>query len=256
MAYLTTEQGQVFVAERGDGQPPLLCIHGAGGNHQHWGFQLKAWSHLTRTLLLDLPGHGRSPAPSRHSIDDYGVVVLAVLAALELEQAVLVGHSMGGAIAQWVAIHAPQRVAGLVLVGTGARLRVMPSLLTGLADDPQATLAQIGTLVYAPQAPAALREAGNQAFYHTDPQIFRTDLLACDAFDVREQLGAINVPTLVICGEQDTTTPPKYSHFLHANLAQSELVLLPEIGHMTQIEAADAVITAVQTWFTCQYRSG
>ncbi len=256
MPYVPTTYGQVFIVQRGEGQPALVCLHGAGGSHQHWGSQLADWSGITRALLLDLPGHGRSALPGCTSIAGYSRVVLAVLDMLRQDQVVLVGHSMGGAIALWTALHMPQRVAGLVLIGTGARLRVAPDLLDGLRDAPAPTIARISELVYAPTAPPALRAAGNQAFQQTEPTVFRNDLVACEAFDVRDQLARIVCPTLILCGEQDTMTPPKYSQLLHEQIADSHLVLIADAGHMPQIEQPQQVSAALAGWFTSQYRNG
>lgn len=255
MPYVPTTYGQVFIALRGEGQPALLCLHGAGGSHQHWGYQIADWSRLTRTLMVDLPGHGRSAPPGCTRIAGYSRVVLALLDMLRLDQAVLVGHSMGGAVALWTALNAAQRVAGLVLVGTGARLRVAPDLLDGLRDAPAATVARISDMMYAPHAPADLREAGNQAFQQNDPAVFRNDLVACDAFDVREQVAQIACPTLILCGAQDAMTPPKFSQFLHQQIAGSHLTLLSAAGHMPQIEQPQQLTAAVAEWFTSQYRS-
>jgi len=89
---------------------------------------------------LDLPGHGRSAGEGRASVDAYAGSLQAFLEALALTRAILVGHSMGGAIVQLLALEDSSMVGGLILVGTGARLRVLPSLLDGLANDFEETI--------------------------------------------------------------------------------------------------------------------
>jgi pimeloyl-ACP methyl ester carboxylesterase len=266
MPLLNTSHGELFVAQRGtvaQSSVPLVCIHGAGGSHQHWGQQLGALAERTAVTLLDLPGHGRSPALPFHraiSIAEYSAVLLALLDALDAERAVLAGHSMGGAIALWTALHAPQRVAGLVLTATGARLRVDPQILNEWQRNPMAALYLIVDGVYSSAAPPALRAAGTTSFITTLPGIFYGDLLACNQFDVSERLGEIACPTLIVCGEDDRMTPCKMSHTLHAGIAGSELVLIPQAGHMVQLEQPDAVNATLAAWFTSrftsQYRSG
>jgi pimeloyl-ACP methyl ester carboxylesterase len=234
----------------------LVCIHGAGGSHQHWGPQLQGLADTARVLAPSLPGHGRSPGTGCVSIADYSAVLLAFLAALELERVVLAGHSMGGAIALQIALTAPERVAGLVLASTGARLPVNPAFLAGLEHDPAATVQSIVAHVYGPDAPANLRAADEAGFLQAAPRVFRQDLLACNAFDVRGQLADIACPTLVLCGEEDRMTPPKFSHLLHEQISGSEVVMIPAAGHMAQVEQPAAVNAALRGWLTSQYKNG
>lgn len=248
MPILTTAQGALFYAQRGAGHPALVCLHGAGGAHQHWGLQLLGLHTIVRVLALDLPGHGRSPGPGRATIADYSSVLLAALDALELEQVFLAGHSMGGAIALWTALHAPTRVAGLVLAGTSARLPILPAFLAGMQHDPPATIRLIVERVYDQSTPAVVRARGEEAFLHTDPHVFYSDLLACNTFDVRSRLGDITCPTLILCGENDEATPLKCSQWLHAAIPTSELVVVPHAGHMLLFEQPAVINAALHAW--------
>lgn len=246
MPFLNTAYGTLFYAQRGTGLPALVGIHGAGGTHQHWGLQLHALHDLGRMLALDLPGHGRSPGAGRQQIADYSDLLLAALDALELEQVVLAGHSMGGAIALWTAITAPARVAGLALIGTGARLRVLPALFTDFEQNPAAAVRLIVERAYGSRTPPELQAAGEAAFRQIDPQVFRGDLLACNVFDLMEPVHTIRCPTLIICGAEDRLTPPRFSHYLHEAIAGSTFVLVPHAGHMVLIEQPEAVNSALR----------
>lgn len=266
MPVVQTQEGPLFVAQRGQQHTtavPLVCLHGAGGTHQHWGLLLRGLTTSeqarVRVLLPDLPGHGRSPGPGRPRVSDYGSAVVALLDALSLPRAVLVGHSMGGAVALSVALAAPERVAGLALVGTGARLPVMPALFDDLArGDLESAVQRIVEAAYSPTAPAAQRAAGHAAFLQTDPRVFADDLTACAAHNVVNQLGAIACPTLVVCGADDRVTPLRFSHTLQAGIRGAMLVVVPDAGHMVQIEQPNAVVAALQAFLalTCQCRSG
>lgn len=251
------EWGRLFYARGGGGAPPLVCLHGAGGSHQHWGWQLQALGDLVRVIAPDLPGHGRSAGHGYADIAAYGRALVAILDALDVERAILAGHSMGGAIALWIALHNPERVAGLALIATGARLRVAPAFLTGLQETPAATISDMVPYLYGPAAAPELRAAGETAFHASDPTVFHADFVACDRFDLRDQLAQIAAPALVVCGEQDQMTPPKYSRYLAEQLANAELALVPDAGHMVMLECPDVVNAALRRFvtFISQYKT-
>ena len=108
--------------------PPIVLIHGAGGNHLFWPPGIRRLPGY-RIYSLDLPGHGKSPGRGRQSIDAYVADILKWMGEMELNRAVLIGHSMGSAIAIRLALNDPEFVAGLGLIGAGASLRVHPDLL-------------------------------------------------------------------------------------------------------------------------------
>jgi pimeloyl-ACP methyl ester carboxylesterase len=175
---------------------------------------------------------------------------MGFLDAHQLQQAVVAGHSMGGAIALTMALQYPRRVAGLVLVGTGARLRVLPTILDGTLSDFDNTVALICEYAYSPHTPRQLVREGQRQMLQVAPQTIHDDFLACDAFDVMDRLGEIRCPTLVICGTEDRLTPPKYSEYLVDRIADSELDLIPGAGHMVMIEKPDLVADAIRAALT------
>ncbi len=228
-------------------QPPLLLIHGAGGTYLHWP------SHLRRlpnrcVYALDLPGHGRSGGAALETIADYTQVITALIDHLALSRVVVAGHSMGGAIALDLALSTPDCVAGLVLMSTGARLRVNPAILQGLRDDFTATTAQLVDWMYAPTWPPAQRQRALQQLRTNTAQQLLADFRACDRFDRRADLAMIKQPTLISCGTLDQMTPVSYSTFLQQAIAGSTLHLLPECGHMAMIETPDQIIDLVGTF--------
>ena len=96
-------------------RPPIILIHGAGGHHLSWPPQVRRLLG-ERIFAVDLPGHGKSAGVGRHTIEDYAAAILDFVAALKLSTVVLIGHSMGGAIALRAAIEAPGQVMGLGLL--------------------------------------------------------------------------------------------------------------------------------------------
>jgi pimeloyl-ACP methyl ester carboxylesterase len=225
-------------------RPPLLLIHGAGGTHMHWPAALRRLADWN-VYALDLPGHGKSPGPGRDSIAAYCDVVYGVIQALGLERAVLAGHSMGGAIVQEFALHYPGRLAGIVLVGTGARLRVAPAILDGIRSDFPATARTIADWVHDKNTPEQLKRLYLRSVLENDPQVMYGDFYACDQFDRRADVARIETPALVVCGSNDVMTPPKFSEALAQSLPRARLALIPNAGHMVALEAPEAVAEAV-----------
>jgi len=235
-----------YVHHQGDpkGQRTLIFVHGAGGSHLHWPPQLRRLTGAN-TYALDLPGHGQSEGQGRKSISAYADFVAAFLETLELKKVILVGHSMGGATALDFVLRYRERLAGLVLVGSGARLRVAPAILDGIHRDFQAAVRLICDYAFALDAPEQLKRLGQHQMEQTHPDVLYGDFAACDAFDVMDRLGGIRCPTLAICGTADRLTPPKYSTYLRDHIPGAQLVLIEGAGHMVMLEQPEAVSQAI-----------
>lgn len=228
---------------------PLVLIHGAGGTHLHWPAEVRRLPGV-RVLALDLPGHGQSDGPAGETIADRGQAVLDWLEALGVEQAVIGGHSMGGAVAQWLALEHPQRVAGLALVATGARLRVAPEILDRVQTDLPGAVDLVVSWMFGPAASENLLRVVRQRMLEMDAAAMLGDWRACDSFDVRAQLGSVRAPALVLCGTADQLTPEKHARFLAENIAGAELHLLPGSGHMVMLEQPRAVARHLAEFLT------
>lgn len=228
-------------------RPPLLLLHGAGGTHMHWPAGLRRLPDWT-VYALDLPGHGKSPGPGRDSIAGYCDAVYGFVQALGLARVVLAGHSMGGAIVQEFALHYPGRLAGIVLVGTGARLRVAPAILDSIRSDFPAAASAITDGVHAQDAPAQLKRLYLQRYQENDPDVLYGDFYACDQFDRRADVGRIETPALLVCGAGDMMTPPKFSEYLAQTLPNARLALIPHAGHMVALEAPEETTAAVEAF--------
>jgi pimeloyl-ACP methyl ester carboxylesterase len=138
-------------------------------------------------------------------------------------------------------------LAGLVLIGTGARLRVHPDLLEGARRTPQEAKLQLSALAVAP-AHTALPQNLMQEQSTAVSTILYRDLAACNAFDVMARLQEITLPTLIICGVDDRLTPVKYSQYLHQHIAHSTLHIIPDAGHYVMREQPQAVNEALVAW--------
>ncbi len=228
---------------------PLVFIHGSGDSARSWNPVIERLPRYD-CLALNLPGHGDRidrPGPSAMSVADYADSVRAALARRELAGVTLVGHSLGGAIALRMALEYPALIGRIVLIGTGARLRVLPAILEGARAGSHEAHHELVRMSFAPEH-AAQAEEYFAAIEPSASGVLGRDLAACDAFDMMVELGRIEQPALIITGEADRATPPKYAAYLRDHLENARLVLIPGAGHYVQIEAPDAVAAAIREW--------
>ena len=247
MAHVEIEGSSFFYAgQLIPGRPVLLFIHGAGGSHRHWLYQVNDLKPETAALAPDLPGHGFSAGEPARSIAAYREFLHRFCSALGLEDFYLAGHSMGGAIALDYALHYGSSLKGLILAGSGARLRVAPPLLEacGAGEAPPGLI----EFAYGPAASAELLERARQEMETVPPQTYFADFTACNGFDCMEKLGELELPALIICGDADRLTPLKYSRFLAEQLPLAELVEVKGAGHMVMLEAPGEVNRAVSSF--------
>ncbi len=217
-----------------------MFVHGAGGGEYTWSCQKGFFEKEFNPVLIELPGHGESGGEGEKEIARYAEEVYAFLRALGERKVFLVGHSMGGAIVQTLALTHPEMIKGVVLVGTGARLKVLPLILNGIMENFRETIPKIIQYAYSRKAPSELIEEGIQQMLQCRPEVLHGDFSACDRFDVMKEVEKIDLPTLILCGEDDVLTPVLYSQFLHSRIKGSKLEVLPNAGHMVMMESSQA----------------
>lgn len=237
---------------------PVVLIHGAGGNHLYWPPEVRRLR-SARCYALDLPAHGKSPGSSYQRIEDYADHLLRWLNEAKIYRAVFVGHSMGGAIAMSFALRYPERVLGLGIVGSAARLRVAPQILEYTAHP--MTFPKAVTLItewaFSKNAEKRLVKLASQRMAEIRPSVLHNDMLACNAFDILEQVNEISQPALIICGEEDRLTPLRFSMFLSETMPDAELVIVPDAGHMVMLEKPLVVADALTRFLArIPYRPG
>lgn len=250
MPTLTLSHNTVFFLEHKPdtvAYPPLVLTHGAGGSRHDWpeGLQQLPNAHV---LTLDLPGHGNSPGPGRTDTLDYARIVVELLDALNISRAIMAGHSMGGAIAQQIAIHMPERAAGIILVGTGSKLPVEPTLPQRIIDDHAAAAAWLTEWSWGADVSDAVKDEGRQRLLSCAPEVLQGDYLACQAFDARSHLDQIAAPTLVLGSDADRMMNIKFSITLAERISDAQLVTLSGAGHNFPLERPAEVINAVTAW--------
>jgi pimeloyl-ACP methyl ester carboxylesterase len=218
----------------------VLFIHGAGGGQYTWSYQKGFLEKQFNPIIIELPGHGESEGEGEEEIGRYAEHVLAFLKAMDLQKVFFVGHSMGGVIVQTLALTQAEVIKGIVLVGTGARLKVLPVILNGIKNNFEETVRMINQFAYSRKAPSDLIEKGISMMMQCRPEVLYGDFMACDRFDLINEVEKIVLPTLLLCGNDDQLTPVKYSQFLQSRIKGSKLEILPNAGHMVMIEAPQA----------------
>lgn len=211
--------------------PQLLYVHGSGCTEDSFRDQVRAFP---GSDALSLPGH-----PAGKPLGSVGECAAWLARYVEWKhagKAVVAGNSLGGAIALRWALDRPEQAAGLILIGTGARLRVSADIFKMLDEDWPACIDTLVGWALSKGAPAELRERAKGWHLLVGRESTRADYAACNEFDVIERLGELRVPALILVGAEDTMTPPKYSTFLHERLAGSSLEMVQGAGHIVMAE--------------------
>ena len=214
----------------------VVFLHGAGGSHHTWRDQWAGLKGIARLVVPDLPGHAESMGHPRETVEGYDAWLADFVKEAGLSKFVLAGHSMGGAIALQAALSRIRGLEALILAGTGAKLKVSPVIFGGIAARFKEFAPELVEWMMAKAAGPALREDVTRDVLSTKPSTFASDFRACDAFDVRSRLGEINVPALVVVGDDDRLTPLKYSEFLATNMRGAVLKIIHGAGHIAMLE--------------------
>ena len=243
----------IFYREAGDG-PPVLLVQGLEMDHRGWAMQLPALRDRFRCLSFDNRDVGQSDrARAPYTVKEMAADALGLLDALGVRRAHVVGFSMGGAIAQEIAIEHPERVDRLALLSTytsaDARFRALNEgrkalrAKLSLEEYCRATF----PLVYTDRdygVPDLVEATIQRVLANPNPQeadAFARQVDAVDAHHSEDRLQRIAAPTLVLCGEEDLLTPPRFSRLMAERIPKAQLVLIPEAGHGVVWTRADEV---------------
>jgi 3-oxoadipate enol-lactonase len=253
---------RLYVMDRGRGRA-LVFLHGLGWDHTLWRGVTQAFSDQYRVIAGDTRGHGRSTKPDGpYTIALFSADWFAALKNLRVHQACIIGFSQGGMIAQTLAVEHPEIVGALVLVSTSCR------------SDPAAYEALEARIrVARSEGPAAAARLAAQSVFSRGFMQARPDAVeefvqwragmdqealvhatrAGYGFDVSARLAAIQVPTLVMYGEEDVLTPPSVVTSVASHIPGAELLGVPGAGHMIPVEKAGEFELALDTFLKKHY---
>ncbi len=235
---------RLAVREWGSGEP-LLMLHGLGMSSTLWRAQVAALSPRYRMIAPDLRGFGQSDrpdAPGSYDLARYVSDIAGLADALGVRRAHCLGASMGGCIAQGLAVARPDLCASLVLTNTSQRIRipedVLASRLKALESIPMIEYGRlVASQAIAASAPAELKAWVIEQIGLNDRHAY-TQVLAegFKTFDTSAVIGRIAVPTLVVVGSEDRVLPPEQGAALAASIAGAQLETVPDTGHLSYAE--------------------
>ena len=246
MPFLLVRDKKFYYESVGKGSP-LVFIHGSMSSHASWDFQ-KPLSKKYRLILLDLPGHGKSdPLNEDISVDLFADCVSEFIKGLGVAKMIAVGHSLGGAVCTQLALNYPELFRALVLMGTGAKLGVLPAILKALKTNFKNSVElAISAMAFAEKTNPEIVEMVKNECLKCRPEVAYLDFAACNNFDVRGKISEISFPTLIIVGAEDKLTPVKWSRYLNESISNSSLKIIENAGHMVMIEQPNQVNQAIQ----------
>lgn len=235
MPSVKVNNSKIYFSLSGRGAKALLFVHGSGADHTLWGFQRSGLRDEFSMAAIDLNGHGRSSRREGDGLTTYTQDVLAVMGALK-DPITLIGHSLGGAVVLNVALQKPQNLAAIGLVGTGAKLRVQPQILGLIQSDFEKAIDFVLSWAFKENPAEDIYQKAREQMLRNGQAALWRDFSTCDVFNVMDRLSEIKVPALVVCGREDKLTPVKYSEHLKNNIANAELHVIENAGHMVMLE--------------------
>jgi len=233
----------------------VLYVHGSGATHRVWANQYAPDGPAHPAVALDLSGHGDSEdidtEPGPATVSAYAEDVLAVARTTETD--VLVGSSLGGAVAQWVTLHADWHPSALVLAGTGPTLPVDEELRSWLESDFEHAIEFLhGRDRLFHTTDETLLERSRAQMRAVGQRVTRRDFLGCHGFDVAARLRDIAVPTLALCGEHDKLTPRASHEQLATEIPDCEYTVVPDAAHLAMVEQPTAFNNSVASFLSAR----
>lgn len=224
--------------------PTAVFLHSLGCDSTMWQGQVDALSESHRVVSVDLRGHGCSDAPpGRYSLDTLGTDVIAVVDAIGADRVTVCGISIGGLVALWMAIRHPDRVTSLVAANTAARIGSIQGWndrIRLVGEEGMEAIAEriVGNWFmpgFAERRPD-IWDRALATFRETSAVGYTGCCAALEDADLRGEVGSITAPALVIGGDGDGATPPAQAEWLRDHIPGSDLVVIPDAAHLSNLE--------------------
>ena len=254
MPTATIHGAAIHYETQGEG-PPIVFIHGLGGTSNVWHAQRITLSRYFKVIVTDLTGSGRSDkTPRTYSLEQWADDSAGLIDHLQLDQAVVVGHSMGTAIVQKFAARHPQKTKAIILAGALVELgppgkeafakraeAVEKEGMIGVADAILAGALSAGTRERNPALTGMVREM----LLANDPKCYAGHCRALIQGSARADQPNIKCPTLLVVGDQDPVTPLALQRQIAAAIGQARIRIVPNTAHLTMLECPEAFNAAV-----------
>ncbi|HTQ78016.1 MAG TPA: alpha/beta hydrolase [Burkholderiales bacterium] len=236
-------------------RPSVAFVHGAGLDHSWWGLQSRYFAyHGSNVLAVDLPAHGRSEGKPLESIAAIADWVFALLSALKLDKAAVVGHSMGALAALEFAARHPQAAERIALIGIAYPMKVSDAFLDAARRNDHAAYDMETIWGHAPQVPLGGNPNPGMWMYgdtlarleRLAPGVLYADLKACNDYAAGfESAARVECPALFVLGARDMMTPPRAAEGLVRAIRNSSSVRVAHSGHSLMAEGPDATLDAL-----------
>ena len=228
----------------------ILLVHGTGCDSRVFLGLLSELSKNHDVIAIDLPGHGNSSGIGFRGVADYAAFCSALVQHVGWEDCVLVGHSMGGGVSIAMTLYDSQLVRGLILIDSGARLRVSPEVLDLAkkeAAEPQKRKknSRVG---FSDKTADSIIKNIREITDNSSALVTFKDWIADDTCDFMSRVSKIELPTLAICGREDVLTPLKYHQYLEERMPDCSLVVIEDAGHWPFVEKPKEVLTALEVF--------
>jgi 3-oxoadipate enol-lactonase len=246
--------------ERGRGGDTLIFLHGVGGGHAAWDDQLPYFAALGyRAVAWDQPGYGASPLVEPYDLEHVSEALRALIEHLRGEPVILVGHSMGGFVAQEAYARFPERIKALALCFTSAAFggaggdfqrQFIAARIAPL--DEGRTLADISSELMPGMRGSRSRlgglERAERIMAGVPPGTYRRAVALLTTFDRRALLPQIRIPTLLLAGADDRTAPPSAMQRMAQRIPGAEYVVLDGCGHLGPMDQPDEFNAALESF--------